>query len=117
MQELTEKTQEQNSEYTVIGKFGVDNKDIGILVEVRDYSNDASRIEFHTTHREVTSEWGFIDTKMLIEASSPQHANAIMYNLMAAFANDLDVNVDWLKEHGWLELGEDDDEEFLKLDD
>ena len=99
MVESTETTQEQNSEYTVIGRLWVAG-DRRILheVQIRDYSTDASRVVFVVEYNEIGSDPSY----WYMEIDSPSHSTAVLHNLIASSAlNKTDLS--FLNEHGYID--------------
>ena len=105
MDQLTEKTQEQSSEYTVIGNFIVpaaNGEDA--CISVRDYSSDGSGITMVASIHAVDDEWSFNKKEYEMHIDSPQHGTAVTYNLIGHFGK---IDDDWFKEFGWTEKEED----------
>ena len=100
MAESTETTQEQNSEFTVIGKLWVAG-DRRILheVQIRDYSTDASRVVFVVGFN---GELGTDPINWYMEIDSPSHSTGVLHNLLASSAlNKIDLR--FLNEHGYID--------------
>ena len=99
MAESTERTQEQNSEYTAIGKFWVaGERRILNEVEVRDYSTDASRMVFVVELNSLEMS----ATKWYMEIDSPSHSTAVLHNLIAASTLNK-ISESFLIEHGYID--------------
>ena len=99
MAESIEKTQEQNSEFTVIGKFFVSQSMLHkpLYIMIRDYSDDASEIEFLAESPESNGD----ATRYLMKIDSPSHGNTVMHSLIAGGAAST-INESWLLEYGWV---------------